>query len=113
MKKTILLLAAIGMSTASFAQKDEIKAANKALKSGDAAAVLSALEGAASTIDAADAKYVNQYYFLQGEAMLFKRKQVIFLLMTKRLPLTPKLWKVKRLQEKQSTLQILSKSLLP
>ena len=74
MKKTIILLAAIGMSTASFAQKDEIKAANKALKSGDAAAVLSALEGAASTIDAADAKYVNKYYFLQGEAYAIQAK---------------------------------------
>ena len=74
MKKTILLLAAIGMSTASFAQKNEIKAANKALKSGDAAAVLSALEGVAATIDAADAKYVNQYYFLQGEAYAMQAK---------------------------------------
>ncbi|MDG2415522.1 MAG: hypothetical protein P8M00_05600, partial [Flavobacteriaceae bacterium] len=74
MKKIILLLAAIGMSTASFAQKDEIKAANKALKSGDAVAVLSALEGAASTIDTADAKYVNQYYFLQGEAYAIQAK---------------------------------------
>ncbi len=74
MKKTILLLAAIGMSTAGFAQKDEIKAANKALKSGDAAAILSALDGAASTIDNAEAKYVNQFYFLQGEAYAMQAK---------------------------------------
>src|SRR6056300_484978 len=74
MKKTILLLAAIGMSTAGFAQKDEMKAANKALKSGDAAAVLSALDGAASTIDNAEAKYVNQFYFLQGEAYAIQAK---------------------------------------
>ena len=64
MKNTLLLLAAIGVTTASFAQKDEIKAATKALKSGDAAAMLSALDGAASAIDAADVKYVNQFYFL-------------------------------------------------
>jgi len=68
MKNTFLLLAALGISTVSFAQKDEIKAATKALKSNDASAVLSALEGAATIIDSAEDKYIGQYYFLQGEA---------------------------------------------
>ena len=83
MKNTLLLLAAIGVTTASFAQKDEIKAATKALKSGDAAAMLSALDGAASTIDAADVKYVNQFYFLQGEAYALQAKAGDFFAYTK------------------------------
>ena len=68
MKNTFLLLAALGMSSLSFAQKDEIKAANKAMKSGDAAAVLEALAPAAASIDSAEDKYIAQFYFLQGEA---------------------------------------------
>lgn len=68
MKNTFLFLIAVGITTVSFAQKDEIKAATKALKSNDAPAILSALEGAAAIIDTAEDKYVGQYYFLQGEA---------------------------------------------
>ena len=69
MKNTFLLVAALGMSSFSFAQKDEIKAASKAMKSGDAAAVLEALAPAAGSIDSADDKYIAQFYFLQGEAL--------------------------------------------
>ena len=49
-----------------FAQKNEIKAAEKALKGGDAAGAQSALEAAAGTIDAADVKVQAQYHFLRG-----------------------------------------------
>lgn len=49
-----------------FSQKDEIKAAEKALKGGDTAGAKTALEGAASTIDAADEKLQAQYYALKG-----------------------------------------------
>ena len=51
-----------------FAQKDEIKAASKAMKSGDAAAAKAALEGASGSIDGADAKLQAQYYDLLGDA---------------------------------------------
>lgn len=66
MKTKVLILLAIGISAMGFAQKDEIKAAEKALKGGDAAAAKTALDGAASTIDAADAKLQAQYYALKG-----------------------------------------------
>lgn len=74
MKNTFLLLAFLSITTASFAQKNEIKAAAKALKSSDASAILAALEGVANTIDSADDKYVNQFYYLQGEAYALQAK---------------------------------------
>ena len=46
MKTKMLLLLALSISMIGFAQKDEIKAATKAMKSGDAAAAKAALEGA-------------------------------------------------------------------
>ncbi len=49
-----------------FSQKDEIKAADKAMKKGDVAAAKSALEGAAASIDGADPRVQAQYYSLQG-----------------------------------------------
>lgn len=68
MKTKVLILLAIGISTMGFAQKDEIKAAEKAMKSGDAAAALAALESAASTIGAADERLQAQYYADLGNA---------------------------------------------
>ncbi|WP_350291465.1 tetratricopeptide repeat protein [uncultured Croceitalea sp.] len=68
MKTKILILLAIMVSMVGFSQKNEIKAADKALKSGDAATAKSTLEGISSTIDAADAKYQAQYYSVLGGA---------------------------------------------
>jgi len=68
MKTKMMLLLALSISVIGFAQKDEIKAAAKAMKSGDAAAAKSALEGASGTIDGADAKQQAQYYALLGDA---------------------------------------------
>lgn len=68
MKTKVLILLAIGISTMGFAQKDEIKAAEKALKGGDAAAALAALESAASSIGSADQKLQAQYYADLGNA---------------------------------------------
>lgn len=56
------------ISVAGFSQKSEIKAADKALKSGDAMAAKSALESASSLIGSADQKMQAQYYFLRGSA---------------------------------------------
>ena len=64
----MMLLLALSISMIGFAQKDEIKAATKALKSGDAAAAKASLEGAAGAIDGADAKVQAQYYALLGDA---------------------------------------------
>ena len=51
-----------------FAQKDEMKTAEKALKDGDAAAAKAALVSAASTIDSAKEKDQAEYYALLGNA---------------------------------------------
>ncbi|MEO0571918.1 MAG: tetratricopeptide repeat protein [Bacteroidota bacterium] len=68
MKTKIMLLLAFSISMIGFAQKDEIKAATKAMKSGDATTAKAALEGASGSIDGADAKVQAQYYALLGDA---------------------------------------------
>ena len=67
MKTKFLILTAMCFSMLGFAQKNEIKAADKAVKSGDFAAAKAALGGAAGSIDAADAKLQAQYYFIDGQ----------------------------------------------
>ena len=67
MKTKILILAAMSFSVIGFAQKNEIKAAEKALKGGDAAGAKSSLEAAADVISAADVKVQAQYHFLRGK----------------------------------------------
>ncbi|NNL09150.1 MAG: tetratricopeptide repeat protein [Croceitalea sp.] len=62
MKTKIVMLLALMISTAGFSQKNEIKAAEKALKSGDAATAKSTLESASSMIGSADPKMQAQYY---------------------------------------------------
>ncbi|WP_375324038.1 tetratricopeptide repeat protein [Flagellimonas sp. GZD32] len=68
MKTKVLLVLALGVSMMGFAQKDEIKDAEKALKKGDAAAAKAALESASSTIASADEKMQAQYYAVLGNA---------------------------------------------
>ena len=68
MKTKLLLLAALSISVMGFAQKAEIKAADKALKGGNAAEAKSTLEAAASLIDAADPKLQAQYYSILANA---------------------------------------------
>ncbi|SIQ99962.1 tetratricopeptide repeat protein [Maribacter ulvicola] len=67
MKNRLLLVAALAFTMVGFAQKNEIKAAEKALKSGDSAAAQTALEAASGTIGAADEKLQAQYYFTRGK----------------------------------------------
>ncbi|PCJ93275.1 MAG: hypothetical protein COA50_14700 [Flavobacteriaceae bacterium] len=67
MKTKIFILAAMSFTIAGFAQKAELKAADKALKGEDAIAAKAALEGAASLIEGADDKTKTLYYFLRGK----------------------------------------------
>ena len=67
MKTKFLILAAMSFTMIGFAQKNEIKAAEKALNGGDAAGAKSSLEAAAGVIDAADVKYQAHYHFLRGK----------------------------------------------
>jgi len=68
MKTKILILAAMSFAMVSFAQKNELKAAEKAVKSGDMAAAKTALDGISGMISGADEKYQTQYHFLRGQA---------------------------------------------
>jgi tetratricopeptide (TPR) repeat protein len=67
MKTRILVLAAMCVSMVTFAQKNELKAAEKAIKSSDMAAAKTALEGISGMISGADAKYQAQYHYLRGK----------------------------------------------
>ena len=67
MKKRILIFSAILFSTLTFAQKDELKTAEKELKKGNTSEAKAALASIEGTIDAADEKYKSQYYFLRGQ----------------------------------------------
>lgn len=68
MKTKIFILAAMSFTMVGLAQKSELKAAEKALKGGDAMAAKTALEGVSGMISGADAKVQSQYYFLRGKA---------------------------------------------
>lgn len=67
MKTNMLFMAAMLIGLAGFAQKSEIKAAEKAMKSGDAASAKASLESAAGAIAGVDERTQAQYYFLRGQ----------------------------------------------
>lgn len=68
--KYVILASALLISVATFAQKNELKEADKVLKKGDAQAALTILQGAESLIaNAADAEKA-QFFFLKGNALL-------------------------------------------
>ncbi|MCK5440952.1 MAG: tetratricopeptide repeat protein [Maribacter sp.] len=67
MKNKILIFMAISFTMVGFAQKNEIKAAEKALKEGDSAGAKSALEAAEGSVSSADVKIQAQYHFVRGK----------------------------------------------
>jgi len=67
MKTKILILAAMSFAMVGFAQKSELKAAEKALKGGDSQAAKTSLESISGSISGADEKYQAQYQFLSGK----------------------------------------------
>lgn len=69
MKKQIVVALALLVSTVSFSQKNEIKTAEKAIKSGNFADAKSAIQSAESLIDGADDKLKAKFYFLKGKAL--------------------------------------------
>ncbi len=68
--KYVILASALLISVATFAQKDQIKNAEKALKSGDAQGALAQLKDAENLIVNAKDTEQAQYYFVQGNAYL-------------------------------------------
>ena len=69
-KKQILMLSlSLCMGLATFAQKSELKTAEKALKKADFATVLSTLSQVEGLIGNADDKSKAKYYYLKGKAL--------------------------------------------
>lgn len=66
--KYVMLASALLLSVATFAQKNELKAAEKAVKKGDMAEVLTILKGAEPVMANASAEEKAQYFFLKGNA---------------------------------------------
>jgi tetratricopeptide (TPR) repeat protein len=68
--KYVILASALLISVIAFAQKDQIKAAEKALKAGNAQEAVTILEGAATASAAAPDAEKAQYFFVKGNAHL-------------------------------------------
>lgn len=75
MKTYIFIVVTLFVTTFSFAQKDELKAAEKSLKNGDLPAAKSALEGLEASIGSAEEKYQPQFYYLKGKLYLDMTKK--------------------------------------
>jgi tetratricopeptide (TPR) repeat protein len=67
MKNQILMLFALLISATAFAQKDEIKAAEKAIKKGDFASALTEVNKLDGMVSGMDDKMLPKYYYLRGE----------------------------------------------
>ena len=68
--KFAILASAFLISVAAFAQKDQIKAAEKSLKGGNSLEAVSILQGAESLIPNATDAEKAQYFFVKGNALL-------------------------------------------
>ena len=68
--KYVILASALLISVIAFAQKDQIKAAEKALKAGNAQEAITILEGAATASATAPDAEKAQYFYVKGNAHL-------------------------------------------
>ncbi|MFT4983770.1 MAG: tetratricopeptide (TPR) repeat protein [Flavobacterium sp.] len=68
--KYVVLASALLISVTSFAQKDEIKAAEKALRKGNSQEAVTILQGAESLLSNADDDQKAQFFFVKGNAYL-------------------------------------------
>lgn len=68
--KYVILASALLISVATFAQKDQIKSAEKALKNGDVQGAISILKDAENLVVNAKDVEQAQYYFVKGNAYL-------------------------------------------
>ncbi|MDC9724151.1 MAG: hypothetical protein PSN34_15465 [Urechidicola sp.] len=68
-KKIGMFALALLLSVATFSQKSELKAADKAVKKGDFSTATTILNGAEGLIANAEAKYQAKYYYLKGMAL--------------------------------------------
>ncbi len=68
--KYVILTASLLFSIHNFAQKDQLKAAQKALKGGNAAEAVTLLQQAESLMSAATEDEKSQFFFVKGNALL-------------------------------------------
>ena len=68
--KFAIVASALLISVASFAQKDELKNAEKSLKNGDSQGAITILNGVEGSISSAKDTEQAQYYYLKGNAYL-------------------------------------------
>ncbi|MGB0880382.1 MAG: tetratricopeptide repeat protein [Polaribacter sp.] len=73
MKKQIIALSLGFMTIGAFAQKDELKTAEKAIKKQDFASAITAVSSIDGMENSMDAKYKAKYYFLKGQAFAGKK----------------------------------------
>ncbi len=69
MKKQIIIALALIVTSFSFSQKDELKDAEKAIKSGNFADAKAAINSAEALVGNTDSKTQARFYFLKGEAL--------------------------------------------
>ncbi|GAA4277950.1 tetratricopeptide repeat protein [Aquimarina mytili] len=69
MKTKFIVVLFVTFSTIGFSQKQELKSASKALKSGNVEAASEALKAAEGLLETADNKMKAQYYFLKGQVL--------------------------------------------
>ncbi len=75
MRKRILVVMAMMATVATFAQKKELRAVDKALTAGNTAEAKNTLESIASLIPNADTKYKAQFYLLKAKTYLEMAKK--------------------------------------
>lgn len=73
MKKQVLAISLSLMALGSFAQKKELRTAEKAIKKNDFTTALTAIKSVESSIKDAKDKYKSQFYFLKGQALAGKK----------------------------------------
>lgn len=69
MRRQLLILSALIISMTVFGQKEELKTAEKAIKSNDFAAAMAAIDQAEGLIANADQKTKAKFYYLKGKAL--------------------------------------------
>ena len=69
MKKVLTIIGAFLIGFSSFAQKDEMKALEKALKKGEFASARAAVKSADALVGNMDDKTKEKFYFLKAQAM--------------------------------------------
>lgn len=69
MRKLVTIICAFVISTASFAQKNELKAAEKAIKSGSYAQAKSSIMAAEALLPNMDDKMKDKFYYLKAQAL--------------------------------------------